>query len=168
MSSELLLNIAIFFGYLAIGKWLVSRPASGWRDLLFGLLNAGGIYVLYFRGGGAAFRLMFWVYLGWVAVQYLMLRLFSRKPGWLPWLAFSTPLLALVAVRYAPPRFLHLPEAPVSRCALFSGDFLLGLSQQSLGDAGSQRRRESARFRKIPRLLLFCPGHAGRPHQPLQ
>jgi D-alanyl-lipoteichoic acid acyltransferase DltB (MBOAT superfamily) len=37
-----------------------------------------------------------------VFAQYATLRLFARRKGWLPWLAFFTPIVALILVRYVP------------------------------------------------------------------
>ncbi len=37
-----------------------------------------------------------------VVFQYVMLSVFSEKKGWLPWLAFFTPIAVLIVVRYTP------------------------------------------------------------------
>src|SRR5690348_15857719 len=65
----------------------------------------------------------FVAYLGVVVLQYLTLRLYAEREGWLPWLAFFTPILALVGIRYAPSRI----SAPSGGHPLFT-PFFIGIS----------------------------------------
>ncbi len=94
------LSIIIIFAYVLLGRWIVRRPVSRRQDILFGGLNLGGVYLLFFQGKGFYFNVFFLVYLGLVILQYLLLRLFSQRGGWLPWLAFLCPIMALIVIRY--------------------------------------------------------------------
>ena len=89
--------------FVILGRWLLSRPASGRQEMLFGLLNVIGVYGLFFQGGGFKSNLVFLIYLALVVWQFLMLRWFAQRPGAEPWLAFFAPLLVLLAIRYGTP-----------------------------------------------------------------
>lgn len=119
-----LLSLAFILAFICAGRWLVSRPVSWRRDALFCLLNLSVLYGLFYRTGGLPAKIVFSIYVLWVGFQYLMLARFAGRPGRLPWLAFFTPILALVFLRYGTPpdRFavLKLP-APV-------GSYFVGIS----------------------------------------
>jgi D-alanyl-lipoteichoic acid acyltransferase DltB (MBOAT superfamily) len=89
-------------GYLLAGRLLMRGLSGAWRELVFAVLNVAGVYLFFFFGADHRYAPAFLAYLGLVAFQYVMLRLLVGKPGWLPWLAFFTPILALVVVRYVP------------------------------------------------------------------
>jgi D-alanyl-lipoteichoic acid acyltransferase DltB (MBOAT superfamily) len=94
--------IAEGLGYLLAGRLLVRWLSGVWRDVSFAALNLAGLYLFFFSGADRRYAAAYLAYLGLVAFQYVMLRRFVGKPGWLPWLAFFTPILALVVVRYVP------------------------------------------------------------------
>ena len=96
----LVLQLAMLLGYILAGR-LVIKKLQGWqRELLFTGLNLAALYFFFFWDSRNTPG--FVAYLGVVVLQYLTLRLFAERKGWLPWLAFFTPILALVVVRYAP------------------------------------------------------------------
>jgi len=98
-------SISLIAGLLAyvVASRLVMRWMTGVaRELTFATLNVAGVYFFLFHGHKSNFALRFGVYLALVCFQYAMVRVFSEKKGWLPWLAFFTPIAALIVVRYAP------------------------------------------------------------------
>ena len=89
-------------GYLLAG-WLVVRRMRGWwRELAFAALNLAALYLFFFVGEAGANMPAFLTYLGVVTLQYVTLRLFATRGGSLPWVAFATPIVALILVRYTP------------------------------------------------------------------
>jgi D-alanyl-lipoteichoic acid acyltransferase DltB (MBOAT superfamily) len=80
-------------------KWL-----GGWlREAAFAGLNIAGYYFFYVKTHDRFYTEIFLVYIFMVVVMYAVMRLYSEKEGWKLWLAFLTPILALIAVRYTPP-----------------------------------------------------------------
>lgn len=94
-----LLSLAV---YVALGRWLTAARTR-WRDAVFALLNLGVVYVFFFMEKDTRFQAIFVAYVGLVSAQYLTLRCWSGRAGWLPWLAFFAPICLLAAVRYIPP-----------------------------------------------------------------
>ena len=94
--------------YVILGR-IVMMFGSHWRDFAFALLNLLSVYLFFYWTADAEVRpfrsSLFAAYLTIVLIQYLVLRLFTNRSGWLPWLAFLTPIVFLVVVRYA-----HVPE----------------------------------------------------------
>ncbi len=88
--------------YVGLGRWLVASQVR-WRDMGFALLTVATVYGFLFLSKDSLFRWLFFVYLALVICQYLALRWWGQQHGWLPWLAFLTPIASLVAVRYVPP-----------------------------------------------------------------
>lgn len=121
MTFELLHSLVLVLVYLALGAWLLRRPVSSGRDFLFSLLNVAGVYGLFFFGRGRDFQLFFLIYLAVLGLQYLMLRVFAQRPGALPWLAFFTPIAALLVVRYAPAAGFKLVGSPFPITPYFVG-----------------------------------------------
>jgi D-alanyl-lipoteichoic acid acyltransferase DltB (MBOAT superfamily) len=80
------------------------------REILFAAFNVAGVYGFLFFGRQSHSNGIFLVYLGIVVFQYIMLRAFAEKKSWLPWLAFFTPIAALVIVRYGP--LAGMPRVP--------------------------------------------------------
>jgi D-alanyl-lipoteichoic acid acyltransferase DltB (MBOAT superfamily) len=77
--------------------------ACTWREVLLAALNVGGVYgFLFYARHQTPDKLRFSIYLVVVVVQFLMLRLFAKKGGSLPWLAFFAPIAVLISVRYLP------------------------------------------------------------------
>src|SRR5262245_39265313 len=96
----------------------------GWpRELAFAALNLAAVYWLFFRDDRQAAP-AFGLYVALVVIQYGMLRLFAKRPGALPWLAFFTPILFLVLVRF-------LPAASNNRMHFPFAAFLVGISYLS-------------------------------------
>jgi D-alanyl-lipoteichoic acid acyltransferase DltB (MBOAT superfamily) len=102
MTSELAHLIEIV-AYVVAARLVIKRLNGGWREFAFAALNLGLLYRLFFHGADSRYAPTFLIYLGWIGFQYAMLRIFAKKEGWKPWLAFFTPILALVLVRYVPP-----------------------------------------------------------------
>jgi D-alanyl-lipoteichoic acid acyltransferase DltB (MBOAT superfamily) len=104
MSAQTLMAVELA-GYIAIARVLVKWLRGIGRDLTFGALNIAALYLLFFRGGSPDRRYLstFLAYIGLVIFQYIALRLFVGKKGWLPWIAFFIPILGLIFVRYIPP-----------------------------------------------------------------
>lgn len=99
------MTMLLLGGYLALGRWLVGMHTR-WRSAVFALLNLTVIFIFFFWSGERKTRLLFVlvfvIYLLVVCIQYLALRLWSGRAGWLPWLAFFVPISFLVFIRYAP------------------------------------------------------------------
>lgn len=94
--------VAALAAYI-LGCRLVMRRLDGLlREILLAAFNLGGVYLLLFYGRQPYYRGVFLVYVGIVVFQYAMMRGFSDRKGWLPWLAFFTPIAALMAARYTP------------------------------------------------------------------
>jgi D-alanyl-lipoteichoic acid acyltransferase DltB (MBOAT superfamily) len=115
---DLLIQLAILSCYILAGRLVIKYLQGWWRELVFTGLNLAAFYFFFFWNSRNTPG--FVAYLGVVVLQYLTLRLFAERKGWLPWLAFFTPILALVAVRYAP---LHI-SAPFGGHPLFTPAFI--------------------------------------------
>jgi len=104
MSAQTFLVVQLA-GYVAVSRILVRWFRGIWRELPFAALNIAALYVLFFRGIPPDRRYLttFVAYLALVVFQYLALRIFVGKKGWLPWIAFFIPILGLVFIRYLPP-----------------------------------------------------------------
>ena len=94
--------IAPILVYLIAARLSLGRLRGARRELVFALVNVAGVYYFFFRGNGSRSLPIFGAYLILVLIQYFMLRMFSERSGWKPWLAFFTPILALVVIRYVP------------------------------------------------------------------
>ncbi len=88
--------------YVICGRLIIRRCKGHWREILFAVLNIAALYKFVLRDNASVENKTFAIYLGIVCFQYLMLRAFADKKGWLPWLAFFTPIAALIVVRYTP------------------------------------------------------------------
>jgi len=94
--------IAGLLVYLAASR-LVMRGLTGTRrEIAFVCLNVGGVYWFLFYGQKAHYDERFVIYLALIFFQYAMLRAFAEKEGWKPWLAFFTPIAALIIFHYVP------------------------------------------------------------------
>ena len=94
--------IAGILAYLIAAHVIVKWFAGMWRDAAFALLNVAGVYGFFFYGHNNNYTARFAAYLVLIAFQYGMMRLFAESKGWKPWLAFFTPIAALVLLRYIP------------------------------------------------------------------
>ena len=114
-----------FFGeilaYLLIGRLLVRHGRGGFREVAFGLLNLAAFRLFFFAEEDSRYLPTFLAYVGLVVLFYISLRLFAHRKGWLPWLAFFTPLFFLALIRYVPPSVYGGPHYPY-------GPFFIGLS----------------------------------------
>lgn len=99
---DLLTSLILILAYLLLGRLIMRRLAGGLRSTAFALLNLAGFYGFFIQTGRLP---IFLAYVALVILQYLALLLFSKKGGWKPWLAFSTPILFLIFIRYVPCTF---------------------------------------------------------------
>jgi D-alanyl-lipoteichoic acid acyltransferase DltB (MBOAT superfamily) len=88
--------------YVLACRTIIRHLRGVWREILFAGFNVAGVYGFLFYGRQNHSNGMFLIYLALIVFQYVMLRTFSEKKGWLPWLAFFTPIAALIVVRYGP------------------------------------------------------------------
>jgi len=122
MSAQTLMVVELA-GYIAIARVLVKWLRCSWRELTFAALNIAALYAFFFRGDMPDQRYVptFLAYVGFVIFQYVTLRLFVGKGGWLPWIAFFTPIAGLIFTRYIPPSIYGGQR-------LFYGLFVIGIS----------------------------------------
>ncbi len=97
--------------YILVGRLILAMRAGPVRDWSFALWNIGAFYNFFCYGQDRLHSYWLAALVAVVSIQYVSLRLISERSGWLPWIAFLVPILALVAVRYIPPRAL----LPISR-----------------------------------------------------
>jgi D-alanyl-lipoteichoic acid acyltransferase DltB (MBOAT superfamily) len=134
---------------------LVMRWLGGHlREILFAAFNLAGVYGLFFYGRIAHSNLVFLIYVMLVCFQYVMLRGFAEKKGGLPWIAFFTPIAALIIVRYGP--IAGLPRIP--RLAWTSSLSLVGISYLAFRASRLvlEVRNGSARMPQLCEYLNFC------------
>lgn len=99
---ELYILILALLAYVFTCR-LAMRASRGFlRESLLAALNLAGVFFFLFYGHKDHFALRFVAYVVLAVIQYLMLRLFGSRRHWLPWLAFFTPIAALLIVRYMP------------------------------------------------------------------
>ena len=89
--------------YVVATRLALRRLAGLPRELALAVCNLTGVWWFLFhlsedRSGNFRFA----VYVVLVGIQYVMLRQFAGRKGWLPWLAFAAPLVVLVLVHYVP------------------------------------------------------------------
>ncbi len=105
--------LAQLFAFLILARLAMRCLTGQWRDVAFAAVNLVFVYLLFFKGeeqsgfwpSTSRYTATFIAYLGMVTLQYGVLRAFSRRGGFLPWLAFFTPILSLLAVRFIVPAF---------------------------------------------------------------
>jgi D-alanyl-lipoteichoic acid acyltransferase DltB (MBOAT superfamily) len=88
--------------YVLVGRLIMLRLAGNVREAVLAIINLLGVYFFLFYGSKEHYALRFAVYLALVICLYLTVYLFTEKRGWWPWLAFFSPLVALVMVRHVP------------------------------------------------------------------
>jgi D-alanyl-lipoteichoic acid acyltransferase DltB (MBOAT superfamily) len=93
--------------YVLVARLVLRSLTGGLREGLFALLNLAAVYGLLFYGHNSYYTIRFGVYLVLVGVQFLMLRQFASRRGALPWLAFFTPIAALIFFRYLPASYFQ-------------------------------------------------------------
>jgi D-alanyl-lipoteichoic acid acyltransferase DltB (MBOAT superfamily) len=94
--------------YVAISRFVVRRLTGAVREVVFAVLNLTAVYGFLFYGHNSYYTIRFAVYIVLVALQFLTMRLFAERRGAWPWLAFLTPIAALIFFRYLPPSFFHV------------------------------------------------------------
>jgi hypothetical protein len=87
--------------YIVVSRLIIRNTRGLWREISFAAVNLAALHRLLFHGTASG-NTFFVIYLALICFQYLMLRAFGEKKGALPWLAFFTPIAALVVVRYTP------------------------------------------------------------------
>jgi D-alanyl-lipoteichoic acid acyltransferase DltB (MBOAT superfamily) len=97
-------------GYIVACRFAMRWLKGTGREVVLAVLNIAALHRFLFNGGGVSINRMFFIYLGLICFQYAMLRAFAEKKGRLPWLAFFTPIAALIIVRYGP--LAGLPRIP--------------------------------------------------------
>jgi len=123
MTPELA-DLIKMIGYTVAGWLVIKKLNGGWREFAFAALNIGILYLVFFHGADSRYAPTFLAYLVLIVFQYTMLRIFAGKEGWKPWLAFFTPIVALILVRYVPPSLYG------SRSFLY-GPYFIGISYLS-------------------------------------
>jgi D-alanyl-lipoteichoic acid acyltransferase DltB (MBOAT superfamily) len=94
--------LAGLLAYVIAGRVAMRRLSGGIRELLLSGLNVVGVFAFLFYGTKEHSKLRFVVYVALVIGLYLTVLLFADKRGRWPWLAFFTPIAALIVVRYVP------------------------------------------------------------------
>jgi len=101
--TQTLSTLLIILGYLLVARACLSLKKADWKYLLFAATNVAGIVLLFDWSAGRGKAIVFLIaYLLLVGFHFLMLQLFARRQGWWPWLAFISPILSLIAIRYMP------------------------------------------------------------------
>ena len=145
------LFIAEILAYILAARVVLQYLRDGWRELLFTLLNLGGLYLFFFHEDDGRCLPTYLAYLGLVLTCYAALRLFVRRPGALPWLAFFTPILFLILIRYVPASVYGGPHRPY-------GPFFLGISYLAVRNSymAIEIRNGSVTTPGLLRYLGYC------------
>jgi len=88
--------------YVVASRFVIRNMTGRWREIGFATLNLSAMYVLLFYGHKSHYDTRFACYLALILIQYLMVRFFSQRTDWTPWLAFFTPIAALIVIHYIP------------------------------------------------------------------
>ena len=88
--------------YITVCRFVMRRFSGSLREIILAAFNVAGVYGFLFYRDQPHFNEIFAAYLVVIGFQFFMLWQFSEKKGRLPWLAFFTPIAALVIVRYTP------------------------------------------------------------------
>jgi D-alanyl-lipoteichoic acid acyltransferase DltB (MBOAT superfamily) len=129
-------------GYILTGRWLLAGTAylaAAWctlqlgnvklRMALFAGTNLLGITLFYSPVGGyRRLAVLLAGYLAMIAVHYLLMRRFAQKKDWRMWIAFFSPIAALVVIRYTPFLFDPLWARIPGVIETSMGAFFIGLS----------------------------------------
>jgi len=91
--------------YILLARFTVKKLRGWWREAVFATLNIAGFYFFFVKVHNGFFTKIFLFYVVIVICLFAIMRLClaSEKEGWKLWLAFLTPILALIAARYTPP-----------------------------------------------------------------
>jgi len=110
--------------YLAAARACLLVERRALQTMLFACVNLGAIAMFFDpREGRRRVVFFFAAYLAMAAWHFLMLRLFAEREGAWPWLAFFSPIAALVVVRYTPfliePLWKAIPGLSIASPAAF-------------------------------------------------
>lgn len=129
-------------GYIVVGHWLLAGViylTAAWcalqvsnaklRMMLFACTNLAGIGLFYdVSGGYRRLAVLLGGYVAMIAVHYVLMRRFANSKDWRMWIAFFSPIAALVVIRYTPfvfdPLWARVPGVLESSMAVF----FIGLS----------------------------------------
>jgi D-alanyl-lipoteichoic acid acyltransferase DltB (MBOAT superfamily) len=102
----LLLCLAV---YTLLGRATLQWLRGVRREAGFACLNVAGFFIFSITGHNQLFVTLFVIYIAAVIGMYAVMSACVARDagGWKPWVAFFTPIIALVAVRYTPPPFYH-------------------------------------------------------------
>jgi D-alanyl-lipoteichoic acid acyltransferase DltB (MBOAT superfamily) len=107
--------IAGILFYILAARLTLGRLRGRARDVVFTLLNVAGYLGFFVIGRNPAFVWALKLYVPIVLVMYLTMALFSEAKDGRMWIAFLTPIFALILIRYVPARFyfrlLGVPDA---------------------------------------------------------
>ena len=121
--SVLLLGL---LAYILASRFVLRRFRGVARELAFVLLNLAGYYCFFVHGRDTRYGLILAVYGPLILVQYVMLNQFAERKDAKPWLAFLTPILALIVVRYVPTSFYAGYRESLHVTLLKNPDFTIG------------------------------------------
>lgn len=130
ITPEWVLGAYVVFGLAALG--LRKIPAGAVKDGLLAGIGLAAVFIVHFAARDPRAAMIFWVYLGLVLGIYPLMRFWAARTTCF-WLAFSSPILLLAAVRYLPTDWLA-PFSPelqkvLKRNPEFSlAPYFLGLS----------------------------------------
>lgn len=123
MEISLLYTVATLLIYILAGRLVMRSLRGGTRDVVMALLNLAAVLNFLFHDFPSKFLLS----LGLVVFFYGMFRVFFNASGRLFWLAFFSPIAALIVIRYVPGQvYVALGHALGKN--LHSNPVVLGLS----------------------------------------
>jgi D-alanyl-lipoteichoic acid acyltransferase DltB (MBOAT superfamily) len=88
--------------YIVLCRFVMRWMRGVSREVALAIINVAALHRFLFNNNATSGNKQFVAYLILICIQFVMLRLFSEKKGSWPWLAFFTPIAALVFVRYEP------------------------------------------------------------------
>jgi len=103
----MIVSIFALLVYVVLSRILIRRLSGLKREGSLVVMNLAAVYGFLFYGHNSYYTIRFMVYLILVTLQFLMLRLFAERRGGWPWLAFFTPIGALIFFRYLPGSFFQ-------------------------------------------------------------
>ena len=156
MISALFL-IAGIFAYIVSGRLVMRMLGGCWREIALVIINLSGVYWFLFYQHQSHYVSRFILYLGIVLFQYAMLRAFVFRGSWVPWLAFFTPLIFLVVIRYVPgSAYIELGRA--LGVTIKGIPELVGLSYLAFRSSRLvlEVRNKAAKMPNVAEYLNFC------------
>ena len=114
--------------YLLAGRLVMRKTQGGVREAVFAILNLVAVYYFYYSSTTSLLG-DFTIYIGIVALQFLMLRYFVES-GKLFWLAFLPPIAFLVVFKYLPAAAVYVTGNDLTQ-NWYRLPALLGISYQA-------------------------------------